>query len=115
MSESTLSLSAQSKGKVVVLKLTGSLDATTSQKLDDAVTKLISDGHEKVVIDLSSLKFIASAGLGLLSSCRKRLKAAGGDLKLAAPTAEVLDVFELLSFTKVFSISGNVDQAVQSF
>ncbi|MCB1137974.1 MAG: STAS domain-containing protein [Leptospiraceae bacterium] len=110
-----LNIKAAKKGNAVVVSLEGSLDADTAPRLDKAMEKLISDGQAKVVCDLASLKFISSAGLGTLSSVRKKLKAAGGDLRLASPTAEVLDVFELLSFTKIFSISATLDKALEGF
>ena len=114
MSE-TLNLKASRKGNVVVVSLEGSLDADTAPRLDKAIGKLISDVESKVICDLKSLKFISSAGLGTLSSLRKKLKGAGGDLRLASPTTEVLDVFELLSFTRIFTICANLDEALQGF
>ena len=115
MSESNLNLTAAKKGAVIVVSLAGSLDAETAPRLDRAVSKLHDDGQSKVVCDLKGLKFISSAGLGTLSALRKKLKASGGDLRLAAPTKEVLDVFELLSFTKIFNISASIDSAVDGF
>lgn len=110
-----LNIKATKKGAVVVVSLEGSLDADTSPRLDKAMEKLISDGQSRVVCDLASLKFISSAGLGTLSSVRKKLKGAGGDLRLSGPTTEVLDVFELLSFTKIFHISPSLDKALEGF
>ncbi|HBS05115.1 MAG TPA: anti-anti-sigma factor [Leptospiraceae bacterium] len=114
MSES-LNIKANRKGNVVVVALEGSLDADTAPRLEKAISKLVTDGERKVVCDLKSLKFISSAGLGTLSAARKKLKSADGDLRLASPTPEVLDVFELLSFTRIFSISPNLDEALKDF
>ncbi len=112
---STLSLKASTSGHVVIVHLDGALDATTSPNLEAALKKLMSDGRKHIVIEMSALTFIASAGLGLLASFRKQLKAAGGDLRIAAPTAAVLDVFKLLSFDRVFSISPRLEDAVAGF
>ena len=114
MSE-TLEIKASRKGSVIVVSLQGSLDADTAPRLEKAMSKLVSDGEKKVVCDLKDLKFISSAGLGTLSAARKKLKGADGDLRLASPTPEVLDVFELLSFTRIFSISPNLDEALKDF
>jgi anti-sigma B factor antagonist len=115
MSDSQLELNASKRGAVVIVTLAGSLDADTVPKLDRAVSKLIGDGEAKVICDLKSLKFISSAGLGTLSALRKKLKAGGGDLRLASPTKEVLDVFELLSFNRIFTISPSLDKALEGF
>ncbi len=112
---STLSMKASAQGDVVIVHLSGALDATTSPALDAAIKKLIGEGRKKIVVEMTALTFIASAGLGLLAALRKQLKTAGGDLRIAAPTAAVLDVFKLLSFDKVFSISARVEDAVAGF
>ena len=114
MSE-TLNIKANRKSGVVVVTLEGSLDADTAPKLDKAISKLLADGEHKIVCDLKSLKFISSAGLGTLSAARKKLKGADGDLRLASPTPEVLDVFELLSFTRIFTISPTLEEALRDF
>lgn len=111
----TLSIKASTQENIVILHLSGSLDATTSQAFDAAIKQLINSSRTKIIVELSNLTFIASAGLGLLSALRKQLKTNGGDLRIAAPTPAVLDVFRLLSFDKVFSISINLSDAIKGF
>jgi anti-sigma B factor antagonist len=112
---SSLSIKASVQGDVVILHLGGALDASTSPAVDAAIKKLIVEGRKNIVVEMSGLSFIASAGLGLLAALRKQLKTSGGDLRIASPTAAVLDVFKLLSFDKVFSISARLEDAVSGF
>ena len=55
----------------------------------------------RVVVDLSAVEFIDSSGLGALISGLKVARQAGGDLRIAAPTRQVITVLELTNLNRV--------------
>ena len=67
---------------------------------------------ETVVLDLSSLSFLDSTGLGVLVGGLKRVRSHNGDLSLVCTQHRILKVFEITGLTKVFSIHDTVDAAV---
>jgi anti-sigma B factor antagonist len=74
-----------------IVILTGEVDLGTVTKLRDCLDVL--DGN--VVVDLFGVPFVDSSGLGVFAATCKRLRAAGGDLRLRSPQDHVRRVLEL--------------------
>jgi anti-anti-sigma factor len=68
----------------------GEIDIESSDVFRDALERCDGD----VVVDLSSVPFIGSAGIGVIVGQRKRLEAAGGALRLRSPRAVTRRAFE---------------------
>ncbi len=93
------------QGYITYLVLSGSLDSDTSDLFDQTVTKFIEAGHRKMVVDLGGLKYLSSAGIGVLVGSANELRENDGDLKLSAVPENirrVLDMLALLDFFEAF-------------
>lgn len=75
----------------------------------------ISERYNQVVLDLSTVGFMDSTGLGAMLSCLRALKAKSGVLKVASLTPEVTQLFEMVMMNRVFEVYPNADSAVESF
>jgi anti-sigma B factor antagonist len=75
----------------------------------------VADGSQKLVLDLSRLRFVDSSGLGAFISLLRKVNAKGGDLKLCAMSKPVRAVFELVRMHRVFDILATPDEAVRAF
>lgn len=64
-----------------------------------------------VVVDLSAVEMIDSAGLGLLIAMLKQMTARGDDLKLAGLRKAVRMVFEMTRTHRIFEVLDSVDEA----
>ena len=93
----------------------GRLDLPASRAIDDALTDLCAAGHARVVIDLSEVEYVASAGLKALLTGARRARLLAGDVRLAAPNDRVREVLEMSGFDQVFTIYVQPDVAVASF
>jgi anti-sigma B factor antagonist len=83
-----------------VVAVEGRLDAAqaaTAQAFLDGVSGA-------VVLDCHALEYISSAGLGVLLKTQKRLKPAGGELRLTGVSRHVHDVFRYAGFDQIFAI-----------
>ncbi len=100
---------------IAVTQLSGeALDASNAKELKTQVAPLIVPGA-KVILDLSSLKFVDSSGLGAILSCLRQLNAVGGDLKLCGMIKPVRALFELVRMHRVFEIFNTREEALRSF
>jgi anti-anti-sigma factor len=101
---------------IVLIKLSlQSLDARDAPLFKQKTLQIID--KEKclyVVLNLASLKFIDSSGLGAFLSILRQLDAEGGNLKLACVGKEVLKVLELVSMNKIFEIYETEETAFAS-
>jgi len=98
----------------VVLSLSGRVDSGTAPDVQDRLLPRVeSAGTTPVLIDLSNLTYIASAGLRVLLMAVKRARAAGGGLHLAGPRDGVMTVLEVSGFTALFEIHDGLQEALE--
>ncbi len=105
---------------VTVLRLKGDLDGKTYTGLEAKANELIEAGTSNLLIDMSGVGFMGSAGLRALHGVHNRLKTAGpgggaGQLKLLKPSDAAKRVFKTLGFDKYFSVYEDLESALNSF
>ncbi|MFZ0036640.1 MAG: STAS domain-containing protein [Candidatus Acidiferrales bacterium] len=83
--------------------------------LRDIIRSLVREGKTKVVLNLSAVEFIDSAGIGELVGSHSSLHRAGGQLKIASPTKKVQDMLKMTSLNSVFDIHADEASAIKSF
>jgi len=94
----------------VVLKPTGSIDATTVHIVDTKLGVLASGKGTRIVVDMSEVDFVSSAGVGTFLGTVAQLRADGGDLIFMAMSPAVLEVFEILNLSSYFKFVGSLDE-----
>ena len=100
---------------VAVLKVSGYLDTTTAGELENALYSLLNRGSYKIVVDLSGVTYISSAGWGIFIGEIKEIRNHGGDLKLAGMVGDVFEVFQLLEFQSILEAYPTTDEAKEAF
>lgn len=94
-----------------VIRPDGRLNMVSAPQFSSLVKQLVTDGCSRLVIDLSTTEFIDSSGLGALVGSLKLVRQAGGDLRLAATTAQVDTVLQLTNLNRVLRPSATVGDA----
>ena len=107
--------SAKNGSDVTILKISGYLDTTTAGELEAALYGLLRKGHCKIVVDLSGVTYISSAGWGIFIGEIKEIRNRGGDLKLAGMVGDVFEVFQLLEFQTILEAYPSAEQATDAF
>ena len=90
-------------GGVPVLGVFGEVDVSTAPRLRQELVEMAA-GSDRAVVDLDSVDFLDSTGLGVLVSGLKRFRTQGGDLMLVCTQRRILKVFEITGLTAVFGI-----------
>lgn len=99
-----------------VVKVKGRVDSLTSPQLAQALNSVIEGGRFRIVVDMSEVEFISSAGLRVLLEAQKTCKRWNrGEVVLAALSDVVREAFELTGFTRLFTIYDDVLSAVGAF
>lgn len=100
-------------GMVQVLGLQGRLDGANAPELERSLLGALasSQGQTRLLVDLSALDFISSAGLRVLLLAAKQLRAASppGRLLMAGVRGNVREVFEMSGFLTLFPAVDNVE------
>jgi anti-sigma B factor antagonist len=110
--EGLLIQNVRQSDEVTIVDVGGRFDAASAPAVRDRLHQLIEEGHSRLLLNLSEMEFIDSAGLGALVSCLRRAAADGGDLRLAEVPAFCRSIFELTRLTRVFNVGESEAQAV---
>jgi anti-sigma B factor antagonist len=94
----------------VVVSVAGEIDAGNEDEFRDALTSALA-GRVRLVVDLTRVTFMASAGTGVLMGVRRALAAGGGSLALASAHGEVAQVLAVAGVDKVIPVAASVADA----
>jgi anti-anti-sigma factor len=109
----TVEIVEEQNGDILVLYFKGKLDAISSPNAEKKIFECINAGQYKLIFDFSSVDYLSSAGLRVLLSTRKKLKALAGVLLLAAVNPNVIDLLVISGFDHVFELSPSVNEAIK--
>jgi anti-sigma B factor antagonist len=100
---------------VTVVKVEGQLIVGNRQELKDLVGAALDKGERRILIDFSQTGYIDSSGLGALVSISKRVREAGGELRLSGLNEDLRSLFELTKLDTLFAIAETPQQSLASF
>ena len=98
-----LNISEASEAGVQILSLEGRLDTSTSADFDFALEPY-SDKPTKLLVDMSNVQYVSSAGLRVFLMLAKKLQKSQGALVLCGLSASVKEVFDIAGFSKLLNI-----------
>ena len=102
--------------QIQVITLNERLDAFSAPDLRGQIERLLDQGVNHFVIDLSHVPFFDSAAMAVFVSALKRARQAGGDVKLVWPQEEAARrIIHLTKFDRVFDLTDTTFEARQAF
>src|SRR5437660_3012580 len=101
-----------SKDRPNVLPLEGEIDLHVSPNLTAALNRMIDKKPKQLVVDLSRVTYIDSAGLAALIEGMQKIEAYGGKFALAGLQETVRSIFEIARLDQIFRIFPDVDAAL---
>ncbi|HVA37164.1 MAG TPA: STAS domain-containing protein [Candidatus Dormibacteraeota bacterium] len=102
------------EGDSHIVDLVGEIDVYTSPMVKDAVTKLIDAGHYHLIINLESVRYIDSTGLGVLIGALKRVREHAGSVSLIVANPQIKKIFDITGLVKIFGIYESEQSALKS-
>ncbi len=95
-----------------VLALNGDLDSFSVSNLKERFNRLFDEGVYNIVVDLSNVGFMDSAGLGQLVSGLKMCFHHSGNLMLVGANESIKNLLQITKLDTVFRVYETVDEAV---
>ena len=95
-----------------VVTVTGDVDMHSQGRLRDALTEAGAVPGGRVVLDLSGVEFMASAGVHVLLDVAGQFETAGGALVLVGPRPMVARVLSLTRADELIPVAATVDEAL---
>jgi len=103
------------EGGVTVIQPDGRIDTLAAEQLDQVLQTAVTEGHSKIVVDMSRVEYISSAALRSLAAVLVKCRDEGGDMKLAALNERVTRVFKIIGFDLLMSVTDTPETAIADF
>lgn len=87
----------------ITLKIHGKLNAKTAEEFGEVADAAIADS-DTIVMDFDDVSYLASAGLRVMVSSQKKVKAKDGSLRIINVKPNVFEVFEMTGLDDVLKI-----------
>ncbi|HSX04644.1 MAG TPA: STAS domain-containing protein [Rhabdochlamydiaceae bacterium] len=96
-----------------IVRLQGKIDAMSTPNLEKKLMPLIENEH-KMSVDFSKVEYLSSAGMRLLLSATRKMKAKGGMIVFFGMNDEVSEIIKMAGFEKILNIYPNEAAALKS-
>ncbi len=110
-----MGFSTTPQGDVTVIRVDGQLTVGNRQELKSLVQAGLDAGARKFLLDCAATGYIDSSGLGALVTISRRVREAGGQIRLAGLNDDLRALFELTKLDTLFAIFPGTAEALQGF
>jgi anti-anti-sigma factor len=103
--------SREVKDTYQLIRLTGLLDAFSEPAFKKVIGKCVEDGPVNVILDLSTIDFVDSSGLGVLVQMAKKTQGLSGTLQIIT-NPRVTQTVKLVRLDQFLSLQASIDEAL---
>lgn len=98
---------------VVLVSVGGQMNSGNASAIEADLVSQVDRGERRMVLDLSMLGYISSAGLRVVLLLAKRLKKENGKLVLCGLQARVREVFDISGFLTILTVVDTREEALR--
>ena len=114
MSASELTTSVAHRDQITVLSVIGDIDVATAPAFETVVAAVLADDPIALIIDLSKVDLLATAGLRILAGTQQKLTLGGGRFAVVADSPATRRPIQLTDLNQLFSLYLTLDDAITS-
>ncbi len=97
----------------VLVAVKGRIDAVTAPEFESRLGEWVSENTADLMVDLSELDYISSAGMRSMLGIAKRLKADDRNFVLCSLKDTVREVFDISGFSTIIPIRNSIEEALK--
>ena len=98
-------------GRAGVIVAEGEIDLAAAPRLREAMTDHLAAGRVHLLMDLTSVTFIDSTGLGVLVGAAKKTGGLGGSLRIVCTNDRVLRLLAITGISRSMTVLPTVEEA----
>lgn len=111
-----MDIETKTQDGVKVVKLKGRLSMGPAlDRFNAAMTELLGEGHNRIILDLEEVPTIDSSGIGVLVRFLTTTKQSGGGIRLLKPSKFTVQTLKMVGLLNLFATFEELPQAVASF
>jgi len=112
---SNLSIETDNTQPISLMRVNGRVDSDTAPEFDSALSKLLTDNRNKIVLDLQDVDFLSSAGLRAMVKALKDAQKSGGDVRLASVSQPIEVILRTVGMMQMFKMFSTSEEAAAGF
>lgn len=102
--------------RVVVARLTGEVDLSNAVGIESAIAEATPNHAVALILDVSALDYLDSAGIHLIYKLREKLRARGQTLRLVIPAeSPANDALRLAGVSQAVDTARTLEAALEEF
>ncbi|NPV37703.1 hypothetical protein BREVNS_1795 [Brevinematales bacterium NS] len=105
-------VSLEPRGAAVVLHISGNLDVSDSQSLEEMGKNLLQQGKIFLVLDLKEVGYLHSSGARAFLALLREVKSHSGRMILSGIQPNVRKTLEIIGLAGVFEMTQSVEEAL---
>ncbi|GAA4465382.1 anti-sigma factor antagonist [Nibrella saemangeumensis] len=109
-----MEVTVKSEEGITVIEAAGNIDSKTAPEFQNSAVSA-AEGKDKIIIDLTKVEFLSSAGLRVLLMIYRQIKANNGQVVLVGTSEDIQDVMANTGFLNFFILAENLEEGIQAF
>jgi anti-sigma B factor antagonist len=109
-----MQVNLKTQNNILIIKVNGSIDSNTAPEIQEKVLEASADS-KNVIIDLSEVDFVSSAGLRVILMIYRQIKSKDGKVVLVGVSEEIEDVMTVTGFANFFEMVDTVENALKLY
>ncbi len=106
---------SQDERGIHIIEVSGALDAHNFEQLEHVFDSYFDQGIYNIMVVISKLDYVSSAGVGVFIGAAGRAQANEGNLVVVSPREGVQEIFELLGVSHIFPVVDTQKKAIGKF
>ncbi len=108
-----MEISIQTKDDVKVVVISGDIDSNSAPSVTEQVLPLV-ESHGKILLDMTAVPYMSSAGLRMLLSLYRQATAQDGKLVLVGLSEDIQDTMSVTGFLDFFTTSETLEHGLSA-
>lgn len=106
---------SEDRGAHVIRFPSGEVDGTAVRELYEQATQLTNTPNAHLLIDLTGVKMVGSAAMGMMITVKKKCLHSGAQLHIVIPTEYVMHAFEAMNLHLILAVFRRYEEAIENF
>lgn len=106
---------SSAENEVVLIEIEGDVDAYTARLLDKTLKDLLAQDRSRLVLDVSHMHYISSAGLRAIMFAQRETDQRGGQMRICGLNTQARRLFEMVGLDEFMHLSDSCQEAMEGW
>ena len=108
-----MDIKLQEKDGIATVSIEGEIDSKTAPEAQEKLLPFV-ENHSRIVMDMSGLTFLSSAGLRMMLLIYRHATARGGKVALVGLSEQIKDTMSATGFLAFFELCASIEKAMEA-